>query len=117
MERIDHYKPHFAADTQSLLTSLEADYVYIPAGCTGIAQPMDVSINAPFKRKIVDIWVEWCHLPAARTPAHNFKQPTRQQVIEWVSQSWYEIPNETIIKSLKKCGILNALDGSEDSEI
>ena len=81
MERIDHHKPHYAADTLSLLTILDTDYVYIPAGCIGIAQPMDVSINAPSKRKIVYLWVEWCRLPAAHTPAHNFKQPTRQQVI------------------------------------
>ena len=51
---LDHYKPHYAADTQSLLTSLDTDYVYTPAGCTGVAQLMDVSFNATFKRKILD---------------------------------------------------------------
>ena len=49
---LDHYKPHYGADTQSLLASLDTDYVYILAGCTGIAQPNDVSINAPFKEKL-----------------------------------------------------------------
>ena len=42
------------ADTQSLLTCLETDYVYIPAGCTGIAQLMDVSFNDSLKRKNLD---------------------------------------------------------------
>ena len=60
--------------------------------------------------------MERCHLPAAHTPSGNFKQPTRQEVIELVSQSWYEIQNETVIKSFKKCGISNALDKSEDTE-
>ena len=61
--------------------------------------------------------MEWHCLPAAHTPAGNFKQPTRQQVIEWISQAWYEIQDEIIIKSFKKCGISNTLDESEDSEI
>jgi len=35
-------------------------------------------------------------------------------VCEWVKNSWQRFENETIVKSLKKCGISNALDGSED---
>ena len=56
-------------------------------------------------------------LPAACTPAGNFKQLTRQQVFEWRSQAWYKIQDEIIIESFKKCGISNTLDCSEDSDI
>jgi len=28
--------------------------------------------------------------------------------------SWQQVKSETIVKSFKKCGISNALDGSED---
>jgi len=31
-----------------------------------------------------------------------------------VKNSWQRVKSETIVKSLKKCGINNALDGSED---
>ena len=31
-----------------------------------------------------------------------------------MKNSWQQIKSETIVKSLKKCGISNALDGSED---
>jgi len=31
-----------------------------------------------------------------------------------VKKSWQRVKSETIIKSLKKCGISNALDGSEN---
>jgi hypothetical protein len=31
-----------------------------------------------------------------------------------VKNSWKQVKSETIVKSLKKCGISNALDGSED---
>ena len=32
---------------------------------------------------------------------------------EWVKNSWQRVKSGTIVKSLKKCGISNALDGSE----
>ena len=31
-----------------------------------------------------------------------------------MKNSWQRVQSETIVKSLKKCGISNALDGSED---
>ena len=31
-----------------------------------------------------------------------------------MKKSWQRVKSETIIKSLKKCGISNALDGSEN---
>ena len=42
------------------------------------------------------------------------KQPSISNVCEWVKNSWQQVKSETIVKSLKKCGISNALDGSED---
>ena len=44
----------------------------------------------------------------------NLKQPTRQDVINWVSKAWTSITVESITKSFLSCGISNALDGSED---
>ena len=40
--------------------------------------------------------------------------PTRQLVINWVSQAWESISAETIAKSFFMYGISNAVDGSED---
>ena len=44
----------------------------------------------------------------------NLKQPTRQDIINWVSKAWESIKKEIIVKSLLECGIANALDGTED---
>jgi len=35
-------------------------------------------------------------------------------ICKWILEAWAEIPKEMIIKSFKKCGISNAMDGSED---
>jgi len=39
---------------------------------------------------------------------------TPSEVARWVSAAWKAIPESIIIRSFKKCGISNALDGSKD---
>ncbi len=53
------------------------------------------------------------------TRAGNLKQPTRQDVINWISEAWADIhvPEEIFIKAFLRCGISNRLDGSEDDLI
>ena len=55
--------------------------------------------------------------PFEFTPAVKKKAPLRNLVLKWVKQSWVEIPAEMVRKSFKMCGILNALDGTEDDEV
>jgi hypothetical protein len=38
-------------------------------------------------------------------------------VVEWVKEAWESISEEIIIKSFKKYGISNAMDGSEDDAL
>ena len=47
-------------------------------------------------------------------PAGRVKRPSISNVCEWVKDSWQQVKSETKVKSLKKCGIRNALEGSED---
>ena len=48
------------------------------------------------------------------TPKGALKRPTIKQVCQWIKQSWSRVREDIIVKSFKKCGISNALDGSED---
>lgn len=50
----------------------------------------------------------------ALTKAGNLKQPTRQDAINWVSEAWRSIKEDTLIHSFLVCGLSNALDGSQD---
>ena len=42
------------------------------------------------------------------------EEPTITRVCEWVKTSWQSAKDETVVRSFKKWGISNALDGSED---
>ena len=50
----------------------------------------------------------------ALTRAGQLKKPSVTLWCEWIVKAWNEIDSAIIIKSFKKCGISNALDGSED---
>ena len=37
----------------------EVQTIYIPKGCTSLVQPLDVSVNRPFKVAIRKQWMKW----------------------------------------------------------
>ena len=60
-------------------------------------------------------WAKWIEAPTHHvTLAGRVKWPLISNVCEWVKNSWQRVKSDTIVKSLKKCGISNTLDGSED---
>ena len=88
---IDSYKLHQAATVTSIEIArhkCNADVVIIPGGCTSIVQPMDRCINKPFKEAMRVSWEEWMHQDRPKTLMGNLKQPTRQNIINWVSKAW-----------------------------
>ena len=52
--------------------------------------------------------------PRTLTTPGNLKQPTQQDVINWVSQAWRSIKPELLTHAFLVCGISNSLDGSQD---
>ena len=60
-------------------------------------------------------WARWDETPTHHvTPAGRVKRPSICNVCEWVKNSWQPVKSEALVKCFKKCGISNALDGSED---
>jgi hypothetical protein len=49
------------------------------------------------------------------TPSGKVKWPELEMVCERIKTAWARISPELIVKSFKKCGISNALYGSEDN--
>ena len=111
---MDSYRAHITKESTDMVKcECNAELVIIPGGCTSVAQPMDKCINRPFKQRVREHWQEWMRQGRPKTPSGNLKQPTRQDVIDWVSQAWSSIKKDTLVHSLV-CGISNALDGNQD---
>ena len=97
---------------------LKTQLAVIPGGLTSQLQPLDVSVNKPFKQNMREHWNKWMTDPHHDlTPTGRMKRPTIAQVGEWVKKSWDDVRPEIIVKSFKKCGISNALDGTEDDAL
>ena len=111
----DQFKAHVTESTKRLATKLKTHLAVIPCGLTSQLQPLDVSVHKPFKEFMHEEWAMWIEAPTHHvTPAGRVKRPSISNVCEWVKNSWKRVKSETIVKSLKKCGISSALDGSED---
>lgn len=73
-------------------------------------------MDKPLKLQISELYVEWVFTgPVDKTKSRNRHAPSKKLLLSWIKQSWDAITPDVIRKSFKKCGITNALDGSEDN--
>ena len=111
----DMFQAHLVDPVKSALKSECADIAVIPRGLTSVLQPLDVSVNKPFKDAIRRQWNEWMVSgEKSLTPKGNVRSASLTAVVEWVKNAWDSISPTIIVRSFKKCGISNKLDGSED---
>ena len=94
---------------------MNTELVVMPGGMTSVLQPMDVSINKPFKDSLRQQYLTRISDPVRElTETGKIKRAATSEFSRWMSAARKAIPESIIIRSFKKCCISNALDGSED---
>mgnify|MGYP003623222955 FL=1 len=113
---LDQFRAHLKESIKQRFQECNTELAVIPGGLTSQLQPLDVSLNKPFKVFMREEWNKWMMDASVHqlTPKGALKRPSISQVCEWVKTSWSKVNEQTIVKSFLKCGISNALDGSED---
>ena len=77
-----------------------------PGGCTKFLQPLDVSINNPFKTIFRELYDELYRKGEFEyTKGGVVKPPNYVLQIQWIVDAWTKIGSEFIQKSFKTCGI------------
>ena len=112
----DMFRAHVTESCRNTARDLRTDMAIIPGGLTFVLQPLDVCLNKPFKDRLRAKWIDWMSSGSATlTKGGNLMKPDITVVVAWVKEAWDTIPAEMVKKSFLKCGISNAMDGSEDN--
>ena len=123
----DVFKGHMDEAVQTLL---EENRVIAPNNCTDLFQPLDLSVNKPFKDKLRRGFSEWYTEEVAKQLQHG-KQPdeihidTRMSVVKelsckWIMSGYDHIRSspEIVRNGFKKAGIISAIeDGVEQAAL
>ena len=105
----------------SIFKKLEAGkltLLSIPGGLTSVLQPLDVSLNKPFRDNVRSLRTEWTagdHSENEYTKSGRLRKPSIALWCNWIIKAWDQIDPAAIVKSFKVCCISNALGVSIQS--
>ena len=118
---LDSFRGHLTDDVKKAFRKGNTVMAVIPGGCTSKVQPLDVSINKPFKVDLRRSWGSYMRQSSkeARETGDRVKAATKEQVLSWIQCAVKSIQDkpDLVRKSFKVCGIRNRLNGSEDNQI
>lgn len=111
----DSFRAHLVDPVKRALHRNDTEMAVIPGGLTSVVQPLDVCLKKPFKDRLREKWTTWMvEGEKALTPGGKVKAASLTTVASWVLEAWRDLPGDMVERSFKKCGISNAIDGTED---
>ena len=79
---LDMFRAH-KTDVKKLAKKINTSLAVIPGGLTSVLQPLDVSLNKPFKDKLKNMWSEWMIFGTCEsTKGGNLKKPGIALVVQ-----------------------------------
>ena len=103
---LDSFKCHISDDIKDRLRKMKTIMGVIPGGCTKLLQPLDVSINKPFKIVFRELYDEWFRKGDFEyTKGGIVKAPNHVLQVRWVVEAWSKIDKDIIIKPFDTCDI------------
>ena len=109
---MDQASKHITKDIIKEIEKYDTEIIFVPRGMTRILQPLDDTINKPFKILIRKKYAEYCC-----NKNLSYVKISNNLIINWVSDIWWDefAINQIMIKnSFRTTGISNNLNGSEN---
>lgn len=96
---LDSFSVHQKGSVVNAIQALGVEVEFIPPGCTGLVQPVDVGYNKPFKSKLKAQFRNWMMLQDPDKPTPN---STRREVTGWIIEAERDIHAAMIRNAWKK---------------
>ena len=82
---LDAFKGHLTDSVKNQLHKIKTELVVIPGGMTSVLQPMDISINKPFKDRLRQQYLTLIADPAREfIETGKMKSAAPSEVVRWV---------------------------------
>jgi len=122
---MDLLRSHKTASVKQLLREHDITLSLVPSGCTSLVQPLDVSVNRPFKdllKQAIDDELEKRDEAGDDMDIAGESAVGKMRVMmtHCVAEAWTAFTQkkrEVMIKSFRQLGLSLPLDGSSDGEI
>lgn len=108
---LDSFKAHISESSLAKLSSGNVHTAVIPGGCTSVLQPLDVSLNKPFKVVLRQCWQKYMLEQAEKMQSSQtsgkIPPPSRQDIVDWIEIAWKAVKRkkDAITKSFFVTGI------------
>jgi DDE superfamily endonuclease len=118
---LDAFAPQMTQSLRDEFKKLNCTTSYIPGGCTGFIQVLDVSLNKELKALVAQQASNHADKFHNRYERGDFTISERRVLLtQWVGEAWVELHKRyqhVIIKTFRSVGLSLNPDGSEDAEL
>jgi hypothetical protein len=98
---LDSFKVHLLGSVAYAIKSLGVEVEFIPAGCTGLVQPIDVGFNKPYKSNMSKIYTDFM---MGQDSSQPFRGAMRLEVSQWIINAVGGISRDTVVNAWRKTG-------------
>ncbi len=108
---LDTFSAHLTEAVREEFARIGTKLLIIPGGCTSVLQPLDVSLNKPFKSYIRRQWCERM-VSEAEIGAAKITPASKSTLMEWIANATdiVELNSQGVVKSFQVTGILKKPD-------
>ena len=107
---LDSFSAHITNDVKKKLKDINTVPLIIPGGCTSKIQPLDVSLNKPFKSYVRQHWSNYVMTQSqSLTTSRKIQKPQKEAVSHWISDGLRQLQEkpDMVIRSFSACGIID----------
>ena len=118
---MDVFSSQKTEEVKKVFKEVNCTTSFIPSGCTGFVQPLDVAVNKPLKnciKELLEIHYDG-HMDKWKEGSYSVGD-RRIMITKWVGQAWREFHAEqshVIVKTFRKVSLSLTIDGSKDHEL